>query len=135
MTVLAGGEPRSIAEQAGVGSVRARAAAGGRQGSPRPQTRKADLMAATADSSRPGFGRSSRAAGACGVWDMRCSRRRNLAEPHSRLLGRRFGPRYADVVAGAARPAAARRASALSVFSHVKSWSSRPKWPYAAVFA
>ena len=27
------------------------------------------------------------------------------------------------------RPAAARRASALSVRSHVKSWSSRPKWP------
>ena len=31
-------------------------------------------------------------------------------------------------------PAAARSASALSVRSHVKSWSSRPKWPYAAVF-
>ena len=31
-------------------------------------------------------------------------------------------------------PAAARSASALSVRSHVKSSSSRPKWPYAAVF-
>ena len=27
------------------------------------------------------------------------------------------------------KPAAARRTSFLSVFSHVKSWSSRPKWP------
>ena len=33
----------------------------------------------------------------------------------------------------ACRPAAARSASALSVRSHVKSGSSRPKWPYAAV--
>ena len=33
------------------------------------------------------------------------------------------------------RPAAARSASALSVRSHVKSGSCRPKWPYAAVFA
>jgi uncharacterized membrane protein YdbT with pleckstrin-like domain len=33
-----------------------------------------------------------------------------------------------------ARPAAARSSCALSVRSHVKSWSSRPKWPYAAVF-
>ena len=33
------------------------------------------------------------------------------------------------------RPAAARSASALSVRSHVKSRSSRPKCPYAAVFA
>ena len=32
-------------------------------------------------------------------------------------------------------PAAERSASALSVRSQVKSWSSRPKWPYAAVFA
>ncbi len=32
------------------------------------------------------------------------------------------------------RPAALRSASALSVRSHVKSWSSRPKCPYAAVF-
>ena len=30
--------------------------------------------------------------------------------------------------------AALRSAAALSVRSHVKSWSSRPKWPYAAVF-
>ena len=29
----------------------------------------------------------------------------------------------------APRPAASRRTRALSVFSHVKSWSSRPKWP------
>ena len=39
------------------------------------------------------------------------------------------------VAVAAARPAAARSASALSVRSHVKSASSRPKWPYAAVFA
>src|SRR3954452_11133645 len=39
------------------------------------------------------------------------------------------------VVSGApVSPAAARRVAALSVRSHVKSWSSRPKWPYAAVF-
>ena len=31
-------------------------------------------------------------------------------------------------------PAAARSASTRSVRSHVKSWSARPKWPYAAVF-
>ncbi len=31
-------------------------------------------------------------------------------------------------------PAASRSAAALSVRSHVKSLSSRPKWPYAAVF-
>ena len=37
--------------------------------------------------------------------------------------------------ARSARPAASRSASALSVRSHVKSASSRPKWPYAAVFA
>src|SRR3954465_11172865 len=37
-------------------------------------------------------------------------------------------------VAAAPRPAALRSASALSVRSHVKSWSSRPKWPYAAVY-
>ena len=30
-------------------------------------------------------------------------------------------------------PAAARKSSALSVFSQVKAASSRPKWPYAAV--
>ena len=37
---------------------------------------------------------------------------------------------------GLDREAGGRRsASALSVRSHVKSWSSRPKWPYAAVFA
>ena len=34
----------------------------------------------------------------------------------------------------AATPAASRKASALSVRSQVKSGSSRPKWPYAAVF-
>ncbi len=33
------------------------------------------------------------------------------------------------------RPAALRSVAALSVRSHVKSRSSRPKWPYAAVFA
>jgi hypothetical protein len=36
---------------------------------------------------------------------------------------------------GSARPAASRSASARSVRSHVKSRSSRPKCPYAAVFA
>ena len=40
-----------------------------------------------------------------------------------------------DAVAAASRPAAARSAAALSVRSQVKSASSRPKWPYAAVFA
>ena len=33
------------------------------------------------------------------------------------------------------RPAASRRIATLSVASHVNSGSSRPKWPYAAVFA
>ena len=37
--------------------------------------------------------------------------------------------------AGSTRPAASRSASARSVRSHVKSRSSRPKWPYADVFA
>ena len=37
--------------------------------------------------------------------------------------------------AAAASPAASRSACALSTRSHEKSWSSRPKWPYAAVFA
>src|SRR4051812_45812045 len=42
---------------------------------------------------------------------------------------------WTDAVSGSpARPAAERSAAALSVFSHVKSWSSRPKCPYAAVF-
>ena len=41
---------------------------------------------------------------------------------------------YAMVFAALPRPAAARSSPALSVFSQVKSWSSRPKWPYAAVF-
>ena len=40
----------------------------------------------------------------------------------------------AYATAPASIPAAARSASALSVFSQVKSASSRPKWPYAAVF-
>ena len=35
-----------------------------------------------------------------------------------------------DATSGSpASPAAWRSAAALSVFSHVKSWSSRPKWP------
>ena len=66
------------------------------------------------------------------------------ADRHSRrapLVGARLclapgrakpGP-YAGVAA--ASPAAARSASALSVRSHVKSRSSRPKCPYDAVFA
>ena len=37
--------------------------------------------------------------------------------------------------AAAGRVAASRRASARSVASQVKSSSSRPKWPYAAVWA
>src|SRR5581483_3855732 len=41
---------------------------------------------------------------------------------------------HAWATSGAPRPAAARSASALSVRSHVKSASSRPKCPYAAVF-
>ena len=47
-----------------------------------------------------------------------------------------FLPRRAaqGVAVSAPSPAAWRRASALSVGSHVKSWSSRPKCPYAAVF-
>ena len=40
----------------------------------------------------------------------------------------------AQTDAAGASPAAARSASALSVRSHVKSASSRPKWPYEAVF-
>jgi DNA-3-methyladenine glycosylase I len=52
-----------------------------------------------------------------------------------RAAGRR--PRLSgaqSAAAGASRPAASRRTAALSVRSHVKSWSSRPKCPYAAVF-
>jgi DtxR family Mn-dependent transcriptional regulator len=48
---------------------------------------------------------------------------------------RRVGPLRQAVVAAPETPAASRSASALSVRSHVKSWSSRPKCPYAAVFA
>ena len=44
------------------------------------------------------------------------------------------GPLPDYATSAAARPAASRSAAALSVRSHVKSWSSRPKWPYAAVF-
>ena len=40
----------------------------------------------------------------------------------------------AQAAAPAVRPAASRSRSALPVCSHVKSGSSRPKWPYAAVF-
>ena len=40
----------------------------------------------------------------------------------------------AGAPASVPRPAASRSAAALSVRSHVKSSSSRPKWPYAAVF-
>ena len=40
-----------------------------------------------------------------------------------------------QAVAGAVTPAASRSALALSARSQVKSWSSRPKWPYAAVLA
>ena len=47
--------------------------------------------------------------------------------------GRRRAVRQTFV--GSASPAAARSASARSVRSHVKSPSSRPKWPYAAVLA
>src|SRR2546423_6846555 len=36
---------------------------------------------------------------------------------------------YCDAVAVASSPAASRSVVALSVFSQVKSWSSRPKWP------
>jgi hypothetical protein len=53
-----------------------------------------------------------------------------------RALARRSGARRAGARAALsfpARPAASRRASALSVRSQVKSRSSRPKWPYAAV--
>jgi len=39
------------------------------------------------------------------------------------------GPSPYARAAAAPSPAAARSASALSVRSHVKSWSSRPKWP------
>ncbi len=38
-------------------------------------------------------------------------------------------PSLRSEAGAAASPAAARSASALSVRSHVKSWSSRPKWP------
>ena len=44
--------------------------------------------------------------------------------PRNRPYGR------SDATSGSpASPAAWRSAAALSVFSHVKSWSSRPKWP------
>ena len=45
------------------------------------------------------------------------------------------GGQQAGCVTNRSRPAASRSASALSTRSQVKSWSSRPKWPYAAVFA
>jgi hypothetical protein len=48
---------------------------------------------------------------------------------------RRFLAQPAVVTSSASpRPAAVRSTSALSVRSQVKSGSSRPKWPYAAVF-
>ena len=48
----------------------------------------------------------------------------NRPEPPLRPYGR------SDATSGSpASPAAWRSAAALSVFSHVKSWSSRPKWP------
>ena len=49
------------------------------------------------------------------------------------LLPRRPERARRQTDAGVARPAAARSASALSVRSHVKPASSRPKWPYEAV--
>src|SRR5207248_2786177 len=52
---------------------------------------------------------------------------------HDRGEGCRGAVRQAGVEVAA--PAAERSASALSVRSQVKSRSSRPKWPYAAVFA
>ena len=51
-----------------------------------------------------------------------------------RYRARRAGLTYAGVFSETS-PAAARSAPVLSVRSHVKSRSSRPKWPYAAVFA
>jgi DtxR family Mn-dependent transcriptional regulator len=51
-----------------------------------------------------------------------------------RREGRRRAVRQAVAVA-APIPAAPRSASAFSVGSHVKSWSSQPKWPYEAVLA
>ncbi len=51
--------------------------------------------------------------------DMNCARR----------------PKTALSRGGLYSPAAARSAAALSVFSQVNSGSSRPKWPYAAVFS
>ena len=59
--------------------------------------------------------------------DRREGRRRACSSGPARALGRD--------ARRAASPAAARSASALSSRSQVKSWSSRPKWPYAAVFA
>ncbi len=47
------------------------------------------------------------------------------------------GPQAADVASartGSGRPASAARAAALSVRSHGRSRSARPKWPYAAVW-
>ncbi len=62
-------------------------------------------------------------------------RRRRLAGRDVALHARRrrLNDGYARV--SESKPAAARSASALSVRSHVKSRSSRPKWPYEAVFA
>ena len=62
----------------------------------------------------------------------RPSSRYRAAGPGPRLPGR-TGP--AGRSRGGYRPAAARRASTRSVCSQVKSGRSRPKWPYAAVWA
>ncbi len=60
------------------------------------------------------------------VGDMRADEARASGD-EDRLGGRGYVTVVASVAA--ARPAAARSASALSVRSHVKSPSSRPKWP------
>ena len=62
------------------------------------------------------------------------ARRRSARRPPTALFVRVEANQLRPVArARGRRPRGAR--AALSVRSHVKSWSSRPKWPYAAVFA
>ena len=88
-----------------------------------PPARLESYLALAAEAARERQTRGSereRAGRTDGPRDQTAVSRARPARPLRRLRRR---PR------GRPSPAASRSASALSVFSHVKSWSSRPKWP------
>ena len=133
----AGREPRARA------ALGARAGRRARRSCASPSTTATCCTGSTTRaSSRAPRSSSSAAEPAAGQFRVALERRRE----GDRREGRRRPVRPAAAVSGRpssalrrvaarARPAASRSASALSTRSHVKSWSSRPKWPYAAVFA